>query len=58
MVMELSLPQYRGIAGALLECYWGATVIITGGLAYLIQTWRHIQLAIALPSIITVVYIW
>ncbi|KAJ8312215.1 hypothetical protein KUTeg_009588 [Tegillarca granosa] len=55
MVMELSLPQYRGIAGALLECYWGATVIITGGVAYLLQTWRHIQLAIALPSIITVV---
>ncbi|KAK3084599.1 hypothetical protein FSP39_016090 [Pinctada imbricata] len=58
MSMELFLPQYRGMAGATLEVFWGVTVVLLGGIAYWLQNWRHIQLAITLPSLLTVGYYW
>ncbi|XP_063419083.1 solute carrier family 22 member 3-like [Mytilus trossulus] len=58
MVMELFLPQYRGTAGAVLECFWGVTVIMMAGIAYLLQDWRNIQLAISVPSALALTYIW
>ncbi len=58
IAVELFLPKYIPIVGALLECLWGASVMVLGGIAYLIRDWRHIQLAITLPRIITVFYIW
>lgn len=58
MVMEIFLPQYRGTAGAILECYWGVTVILMSGIAYLLPDWRHIQIAISVPSVLSVFYIW
>ncbi|OWF41580.1 solute carrier family 22 member 3-like [Mizuhopecten yessoensis] len=57
LVMELAVREYRGMAGAVFECYWGAGVLILAGIAYFIQTWRYIQLAISLPSILLVFYI-
>lgn len=58
LAMELFLPQYRGVAGAVLECYWGVTVVMLAGVAYLLQSWRYIQLAITLPSLLAIPYIW
>lgn len=58
LVMEIFLPQYRGTAGAVLECFWGVTVIIMAGIAYLLQNWRYIQIAISVPSLLAVFYIW
>ncbi|XP_033747267.1 organic cation transporter protein-like [Pecten maximus] len=58
LAMELFLPQYRGVAGAVLECYWGVTVVMLAGVAYLLQSWRYIQLAITLPSLLALPYIW
>ncbi|XP_069136162.1 solute carrier family 22 member 13-like [Argopecten irradians] len=57
LVMEISVREYRGLAIAVFECYWGAGVLTMGGLAYFIQTWRYIQLAITLPPILLVFYI-
>ncbi|XP_033747268.1 solute carrier family 22 member 3-like [Pecten maximus] len=57
LVMEIAVREYRGMAGAVFECYWGAGVLILAGLAYFIQTWRYIQLAITLSPILLVFYI-
>ncbi|OWF41581.1 organic cation transporter protein-like [Mizuhopecten yessoensis] len=58
LAMELFLPQYRGVAGAVLECYWGVSVVTLAGVAYLLQSWRYIQLAISLPSLLALPYFW
>ena len=58
MSMELFLPQYRGIAGAMLEVFWGVTVVMLAGVAYLFQHWRYIQLAVTLPSLLALGYFW
>lgn len=56
--MELSTTKYRGYAGAVFECFWGAGVLALAGIAYSIQDWRYIQLAISLPSLLAIFYIW
>jgi OCT family organic cation transporter-like MFS transporter 4/5 len=56
--MEIVLPRYRGVAGAMLEVFWGIAVLMVAPIAYLIQNWRYIQLAISLPSILAIGYIW
>ncbi|XP_060062784.1 organic cation transporter protein-like [Ylistrum balloti] len=58
LAMELFLPQYRGVAGAVLELCWGINVVTLAGVAYLFQSWRYIQLAITLPSLLTLPYFW
>lgn len=58
LVMEMFLPCYRGVAGAMLEVFWGIAVMLVAPIAYLIQNWRYIQLAISLPSILAIGYIW
>lgn len=58
LVMEMFLPHYRGVAGAMLEVFWGIAVLLVAPIAYLLQNWRYMQLAISLPSILAIVYIW
>ncbi|XP_053384764.1 organic cation transporter protein-like [Mercenaria mercenaria] len=54
--MEI-LPNHRSYAGAILECFWGTGVMLIPLLAYLIRDWRYLQLAISLPSVLSVWYI-
>lgn len=56
LAMEI-LPHHRSYAGAVLECFWGTGVMLIPLLAYLIQDWRYLQLAISLPSALAVFYI-
>lgn len=58
LVMEMFLPRYRGVAGAMLEVFWGIAVLLVAPIAYLLQNWRYMQLAISLPSILAIAYIW
>nr|KAG5690161.1 hypothetical protein BaRGS_013618 [Batillaria attramentaria] len=58
LAMEFFIPAQRPMVGAVMECFWGATVMLLPGLAYLLPNWRHLQLAISLPSILAVFYIW
>ncbi|XP_064613192.1 organic cation transporter protein-like [Liolophura sinensis] len=58
MVMELFSPAHRAYVGAALELFWGCSYIILALIWYLIQDWRYIQLAITLPSALTITYIW
>lgn len=57
LAMELFLPKHRSYAGAILECFWGLSVMTVPALAYLIPNWRHLQLVISLPSLLAVCYI-
>ena len=58
LCMEMFLPAYRGVAGAMLEVFWGIAVMLVAPIAYLLQNWRYIQLAISLPSVLAIAYIW
>ncbi|XP_046545766.1 solute carrier family 22 member 6-A-like [Haliotis rubra] len=57
LVAEMFVPGYRSLAGAILECFWGGSVIAVAALAYLIRDWRYIQLAISIPSGLALFYI-
>lgn len=57
MAMEMFLPKHRPHAAVLMELVWGAGVMLIPAIAYLIKTWRYIQLAISLPSLLVFWYI-
>ncbi|XP_067685225.1 organic cation transporter protein-like [Haliotis asinina] len=57
LVAEMFLPAYRPIAGGVIECFWGASVMALAVIAFLIRDWRYIQLAICLPSLLALFYI-
>ncbi|XP_046357284.2 solute carrier family 22 member 6-A-like [Haliotis rufescens] len=57
LVAEMFVPAYRPLAGAILECFWGASVIAIAAIAYLVRDWRYIQLAISIPSGLALFYI-
>ena len=58
LIMELFQHQYSAIVGSVFEVFWGIGVMWLALIAYLLKNWQHIQLTIALSSVITVVYIW
>ena len=58
MVMELFGPSYRTMAGCVIEGFWAIGIIILALIAKYIQNWRFIQLAINVPTVATIFYIW
>ena len=58
MVMELFSPQYRTLAGCVVEAFWAAGIILLALIAKYVQHWRYIQLAVNIPTIATIFYIW
>lgn len=58
MLMEMFQPAHRTVVGVSLEIFWGTSYITLAGIWYFIQNWRYIQLAITLPTAITIAYIW
>ena len=56
--MELFAPQYRALAGCVIEAFWATGVITLALIAKYVQHWRYIQLAINIPTIATLFYIW
>lgn len=57
MTMELFLTKKRARAGTFIELMIGVVVMALAGLAYLLRNWRHLQLAISLPSLLAIPYI-
>ncbi|KAL4223163.1 hypothetical protein ACF0H5_016635 [Mactra antiquata] len=57
LAMELFLPKHRSYAGAILECFWGLSVMTIPLLAYFIRNWRLLQLVISVPSVLAAFYI-
>ncbi|ELU14225.1 hypothetical protein CAPTEDRAFT_220884 [Capitella teleta] len=58
MISELFPTERRASAGTIFEVFWGLGVIWLALLSYLLENWRHIQLAIAAPTVLTLLYIW
>ena len=58
MVMELFSRQYRAMAGCVIEAFWALGVILLAVIAKYVQHWRYIQLAINIPTMATIFYIW
>ena len=58
MACELFPAIHRTFAGTALELFWAAAWMFLALLAFLIRDWRHLQLAITLPGVITVALIW
>ena len=58
MVMELFSPRYRTLAGCVVEAFWAAGIILLALIAKYVRHWRYIQLAINIPTIATIFYIW
>ncbi|XP_041378604.1 organic cation transporter protein-like [Gigantopelta aegis] len=54
---ELFLPNFRPYVGAVIELFWGCSVMILAGIAYFIRDWRYMQLAISIPSVLSIFYI-
>ena len=50
--------KHRTIVGTVFELFWGMGVIWLALVAMLVREWRFIQLALTLPSVLTIVYIW
>ena len=58
MIMELFSPAYRTLAGCVAEGFWAGGIIVLALIAKYVQHWRYIQLAINIPTLATLLYIW
>ncbi|KAJ0183557.1 hypothetical protein K1T71_001533 [Dendrolimus kikuchii] len=58
LVMELVGPKYRTISGAILLTAWAVSQMTLGLVAWVFKHWRVLTLAIYIPQIITLVYLW
>lgn len=55
---ELVGPSYRLLAGFLVQSFYSIGYMALAGLAYVIRDWRYIELAITLPVVLFIPYIW
>jgi len=58
MVMELFCPGWRTLAGCVTEGFWAGGIILLAVIAKYVEHWRYIQLAINIPTLSTLLYIW
>ncbi|CAH1801726.1 unnamed protein product [Owenia fusiformis] len=58
MISEMAVPEIRSVTGTMTSLVWGTAVMLSAFVSYLIKDWRYIQLALTLPSVVTIIYIW
>ncbi len=58
LILELYSIEYRTAAGCGFEIFWGLGVLWLALVAYVFPNWRHMQLAISLPSLLAICYTW
>ncbi|CAG5134163.1 unnamed protein product [Candidula unifasciata] len=56
--LEIVGPSKRTIAGIVIEIYWVVGMFIMTGLAYGLRHWNHLQLALSVPSVFFLLYIF
>ncbi|KAG0717081.1 Organic cation transporter protein [Chionoecetes opilio] len=56
--MEVMEPKRRTIAAFGIFTVWGVTVMLYGGLGYLIRDWRILQTAATLPGLLILPALW
>ncbi|KAG0715098.1 Solute carrier family 22 member 13 [Chionoecetes opilio] len=58
LLMEVLEPKRRTFAAFGIITVWGVTVMLYGGLGYLIRDWRILQTAATLPGLLTFPPLW
>jgi OCT family organic cation transporter-like MFS transporter 4/5 len=58
LVLELVGPEWRGVAAATLQVVWTAGMVLVAVVAKFIGHWRYVQLALHIPTLATLLYIW
>ncbi|CAH2241426.1 jg15623 [Pararge aegeria aegeria] len=58
LIMEMTGPKYRVMAGAILNTFFAVGQMTTGLLAWAIPDWRNLTLALYVPQFLIIVYIW
>ena len=56
--MEVVGPSKRAWAGILIEFFWCLGEFLLLLLAYFIRDWRHLEIALSVPSIFLLAYWW
>ncbi len=56
--MELVGPSKRVVAGMVIEFFFTAGMLLLGGIAYFIRTWRILQVIISIPGFLFLSYYW
>ncbi|XP_071941426.1 organic cation transporter protein-like [Antedon mediterranea] len=58
LLLELFRPKQRSLACCIATTAWGFGLCVLTPIAYLLQNWRHFQLAITLPMIPALLFWW
>ncbi|XP_033217873.1 organic cation transporter protein-like isoform X2 [Belonocnema kinseyi] len=58
LALELFPSKFRTIVGLIMQIAWAVGLALLAGLSYSIPDWRILQLAISVPTAVTVLYIW
>lgn len=58
MACELFPANQRTFAGLAIELFWATGMCLEALLGYLIRNWRHLQLVLSLPWILTIALYW
>ncbi|XP_042233844.1 organic cation transporter protein-like, partial [Homarus americanus] len=56
--LEICSPKHRSIIGSLYAIPWAVGYMVLPGVAYLVRDWQMLQVALTIPSIFFVIYIW
>ena len=56
--LELFPAKARTFVALVMQIAWAIGLILLAALSYVIPDWRILQLAVSVPTAITVLYIW
>ncbi|KAH9523286.1 hypothetical protein Btru_066297 [Bulinus truncatus] len=58
LIMELYVAKHRPMAGAITECFFGSSIMIMAGLAFLLREWQHLQILTSSLGLLAAFYPW
>jgi len=56
--LELFPARSRTLVALIMQVFWSIGLVLLAVLSYVIPDWRILQLAVSVPTAITVLYIW
>jgi len=56
--LELFPARSRTLVALIMQIFWSIGLVLLAVLSYVILDWRILQLAVSVPTAITVLYIW
>ncbi|XP_042222762.1 steroid transmembrane transporter SLC22A24-like [Homarus americanus] len=58
LCLEICSPKYRSHVGSLYSIPWALGYMMLPGLAYLVRDWQMLQIALTIPNVFSIIYIW